>query len=71
MSLTELPESPKVGEYYVVYAAEDEQHLEGPFWLARITEAMTTADEDCVHAGKNTSHCHVCVYASADAPSGI
>ena len=31
MSLTELSESLKVGEYYAVYAAEDEQHLEGPF----------------------------------------
>jgi hypothetical protein len=71
MSLTEFSESLKVGEYYAVYAAEDEQHLEGPFWLARITEAMTTADEDYVYAGKSTSHCHVCVYASADAPSGI
>ena len=36
MSLTEFSESLKVGEYSAVYAAEDEQHLEGPFWLARI-----------------------------------
>jgi len=71
MSLTEFSESLKVGEYYAVYAAEDEKHLEGPFWLARITEPMTTADEDYVYAGKSTSHCHVCLYASADAPSGI
>ena len=31
MSLTESSESLKVGKYYAVYAAEDEQHLEGPF----------------------------------------
>jgi hypothetical protein len=71
MSLTEFSESLKVGEYYAVYAAEDEQQLEGPFWLAHITEAMTTADEDYVYSGKSTSHCHFCVYSSADAPSGI
>ena len=41
MSLTEFSESLKVGEYYAVYAAEDEQQLEGPFWLARITEPPT------------------------------
>ena len=47
MALTGFSESLKVGENFTVYAAEDEQHLEGPFWLARIT-AMTTADEDYV-----------------------
>jgi hypothetical protein len=71
MSLTKFSESLKVGEYYAVCAAEDEQNLEGPFWLARITEAMTTADENYIYAGKSTAHCHVCVYASADAPSGV
>ena len=54
MSLMEFSESLKVGEYYAVYAAEDEQHLEGPFWLAHITQAMTTAEEDYVYAGRST-----------------
>jgi|AntAceMinimDraft_5_1070358.scaffolds.fasta_scaffold148679_1 hypothetical protein len=46
MSPTEFSESPKVGDYHAVYVEEDEQHIEGPYWLMHLAVAIAAADKD-------------------------
>jgi len=67
MSLTEFSESLKVGEYYAVYAAEDEQQLEGPFWLARITEPPTKTTCMLVRAHRTATF--ACTQAQTHPPA--
>jgi hypothetical protein len=64
MSLTEFSGSLKAGDCHAVYVQEDEQHIEGPCWLAHLTEAMTEADKDCVYAG--TKNCRTAALARTD-----
>ena len=36
---------------FAVYVEEDEQHIEGLFWLMHLAMAIAAADKDYVYAG--------------------
>jgi len=43
---------------------EDEQHIEGPYWLMHLTVAIAAADKECVYAGMK--HCRTAARAHTD-----
>ena len=47
-----------------VYVEEDEQHIEGPYWLMHLAVAIAAADKDYVYAGMK--HCRTAARAHTD-----
>jgi hypothetical protein len=49
---------------FAVYVEEDEQHIEGPYWLMHLAVAIAAADKDYVYAGMK--HCRTAARAHTD-----
>jgi hypothetical protein len=49
---------------FAVYVEEDEQHIEGPYWLMHLTVAIAAADKDYVYAGMK--HCRTAARTNTD-----